>query len=258
MYWPYDAPMPTPVEPRPASSTLVLRDGHAGLEVAMLQRHSGTASAAGAWVFPGGGVDASDHAHHVADDQFAERTRRDRLAAPDATAYYVAAVRELFEEAGVLLTSSVTTSTAREQWRAALLAHDIDFPGLLTREKLTLDLDALLYIAHWRTPEGRARRFDTRFFLVAATDDTLTSDGHETIAHEWCRPSDALARGEEGAWQLLLPTRTLLGQLTPFESVGDALDFFRRQPRPALVQPVEVERAGRLVAEIPPSPELRH
>jgi len=221
----------------------------------MVQRHRATAAAAGAWVFPGGGLEPIDGALVVGDGDEAERQRRRRLSCDDATAFYVAATRELFEEAGILLAWPATSEMERAQWRRGLLAGDYDFATLLATASLRLSLDSLLYVAHWRTPEGRPRRFDTRFFLTAAPEGCqLLSDGAETVAHEWCRPSEALDRYDAGEWQLLLPTRTLLEQLRPFKEVGEALAFFEQQPRPTMVQPVDVAREGGLVAELPASP----
>jgi len=239
--------------PRFAATTVVLRDSASGPQVAMVRRDSHTPAAAGAWVFPGGGVDQSDSATAQAvpiDD--AEMARRSHLGTPDATAYFVAALRELFEEAGVLLTTPPVSDERQVRWRAELFEGVCSFPGLLKREGLQLDLDALVYFAHWRTPEGRPKRFDTRFFVTSVPSDrTIRSDGHETVAHEWVRPDDALERYDRGEWQLLLPTRSVLKALCPFSSVDETLAFWRRQPPPTMMQPVDVVRDGQMRAELP-------
>ena len=239
--------------PRPAATTVVLRDGSNGVEVAMLQRHSETPSAAGAWVFPGGSVDVDDAApQYISTDKVADWRRCDRLQTPEATSYYVAALRELFEEAGVLLVHEEIDIAALTGWQSAIATGESTLTDLLEREGLHLDLGALEYIAHWRTPEGRLRRYDTRFFLTALpARGSIVCDGYEIVAYVWCRPADALARYHAGEWHLLLPTRTLLGQLQSFNTVADAMEFWRRQPRPTMTQPVEVLRDGRLVAELP-------
>ncbi len=243
----------SPVPLRPAATVVVLRDGPNGVEVAMLQRHSETPAAGGAWVFPGGSVDADDAAPtFVSTDREADRRRRDRLQTPEATSYYVAALRELFEEAGVLLVRETIDVDQQTRWRLAIATGESTFTALLEREGLHLDLDALEYIAHWRTPEGRPRRYDTRFFLAALpVGGSIACDGHEIVAHVWCRPADALARYHAGEWHLLLPTHTLLSQLHSFTTVTEAQSFWRGQPRPTMTQPVEVLRDGRLVAELP-------
>jgi len=241
------------LSPRPAATVVVLRDGPNGVEVAMLQRHSETPAAGGAWVFPGGSVDAGDAAPlFVSTDSEADRRRRARLQTPEATSYYVAALRELFEEAGVLLVREAIDVDQQTRWRSAIATGESTFATLLEREGLHLDFGALEYIAHWRTPEGRPRRYDTRFFLTALpVGGSIVCDGHEIVSHVWCRAAEALARYHAGEWHLLLPTRTLLGQLQSFTTVAEALSFWRGQPRPTMTQPVEVWRDGRLVAELP-------
>ena len=163
--------------PRPAATVLLLRDGAAGIEVFMQVRHQDMKFASGALVFPGGRVDPEDHALAADGVRSPVTVGRDPLAG----ALRVAAIRETFEESGVLL--------ARPRGEARLIpierlrgldAARRDFAQMLADEDLVLAVDLLVHFAHWITPVHNPRRFDTHFFALAAPEDQLAAhDGNE-------------------------------------------------------------------------------
>jgi 8-oxo-dGTP pyrophosphatase MutT (NUDIX family) len=213
-----------PVVPRDAATVMLLRDGQAGrLEVYMLRRKPSMAFAPGAMVFPGGSVDPRD-----ADEQVA-------WAGPDAAhwgqvfdappelarALVCAAVRETFEESGVLLAGpsagEVVADTTSDEWEAdrhALLDRSVSLAELLHRRGLVLRADLLRPWSRWITPVMEPRRFDTRFFAAALPAGQRTRDvGGEASAVAWIEPSEALAAGRRGELALMPPTMVSLTEL---------------------------------------------
>jgi 8-oxo-dGTP pyrophosphatase MutT (NUDIX family) len=204
-----------PVAPIPASTVLLLRDGADGLEVLMITRHSASGFAAGALAFPGGKVDAADAA-----------------LAPAAPAdppgpYRVAAIRETYEEAGLLL--------ARRRGAARLLGHDevaalpkVAFAALLAEAGLELAADLLVPYAHWITPVDSPKRFDTQFFLAPVpAEQRPTADERETHGVSWMRPEAAIAEADAGRANLVFVTRMNLLRLAASATVAAALDSAR-------------------------------
>ena len=207
----------------------------------MVRRHEGTAFMGGAHVFPGGRVDAADHdggddwcdgiAH--AEVQLREMPRG------DAIAYHVAAARELFEEAGVLLARDFTgafvslAGADHDRYKRARSAvHDGTMPLrlLVERERLRLALDALVVFAHWVTPPIDTRQFDTRFFMARVPPRQAPAhDDTETTQSAWVRPSDAIAQSLGGEIVLPPPTYTTLRELERFTSVDGALSWARQR-----------------------------
>ena len=247
-----------PVPARLSSSLLLVRDNDAGaLEVVTLQRHRESGFAAGAIVFPGGKVEAEDEevahttfAHHQ--DQF-ERTE---------ISLRLAALRESWEEAGISYFSkdvclSDPEAKADVFWKSTGLQETSEHPqaGLP-------DLTQLLSFAHWITPRGLRRRFDTHFFLgVVPGDQTLKPDGREAVTARWSRPQTVLEAWDVGKAELMLPTRMILTRLARYKSVEEAAQSARTTPVitvqpepldkdrvPYLVLP---EEAGYGVTEIP-------
>ncbi len=211
---------------RPASTIMMVRDGNhadAPLEVLMVRRNPRSEFVGGVYVFPGGAVDPSDGGPEAA----ALCTGRDDASASamlglpgGGLAYWVAALRECFEEAGLLLARrSESLLALQEDAEVARFArHRQDMNGrrrsfldVCREEGLRLPADEVHYFSHWITPEGAPRRFDTRFFVAAAPpEQTPAHDAAETIADRWVRPADALALHREGRIELIFPTiRTL-------------------------------------------------
>jgi 8-oxo-dGTP pyrophosphatase MutT (NUDIX family) len=214
-------------EPRPAATVVPMRDADGGPEVLLLRRNRSTGFVPGAWVFPGGRVDDGD------DD--ASLFEPGPIPADPPCAYWAAAVRELFEEAGVLLARDPAGGFAPDAcspdlaaWRDALLEDRASLATVLREAALRLALDRMVYIAHWITPVAEPRRYDTRFFLAALpADRTATSDPREMTGAQWLSPAVALERFNAGLLPMVFPTVRTLETLAPFASVDDALLAFR-------------------------------
>ena len=220
-------------EPRQAATVLLLRDGEPGLEVYLLRRTKGMPFAGGMTAYPGGGVDPRDGDIDVAwsgpsPAQWAhafgcaERTARELVCA---------AVRETFEEAGVLLAGaddgSVVPDVSGDDWeeqRQALLSRNLSLAELLAGRGLALRSDLLRPFAHWITPPVEPRRYDTKFFAAALPVGQEARDvSGEADEAEWLTPAAALAELGAGARPMLPPTSHTLGQLERFPGVAAAL-----------------------------------
>jgi 8-oxo-dGTP pyrophosphatase MutT (NUDIX family) len=252
-----------PATPRDAATVMLLRDRPAGsLEVYMLRRQPTMAFAPGAMVFPGGSVDPRD-----ADEQVAwtgpDAAEWGRIfdAPPElARALVCAAVRETFEESGVLLAGpaadSVVEDTTSDEWEAdrhALLDRSVSLAELLGRRGLVLRADLLRPWSRWITPVMEPRRFDTRFFAAALPAGQRTRDvGGEASAVAWIEPAEALAGGRRGELALMPPTMVSLTELAACGTRQAALTG------PRLVAPIipEVQlREGAVWLTVPGIPE---
>jgi 8-oxo-dGTP pyrophosphatase MutT (NUDIX family) len=221
---------------------MVVRDGDhadAPLEVLMVRRSLRSDFVGGAFVFPGGSVDPADaapQAEKLCPTKTDDDASRVLGVVSGGLAYWVAAVRECFEEAGVLLARDVHAgpmlSLADPDRAARFAAHRQDLNAgrssmeeMCRTEGLTLAVDCLHYFAHWITPKGSPRRFDTRFFVSAAPDDqTPAHDATETISHVWIRPADALAQHRAGRMEMILPTIRNLQAIGRFPTAGLLLE----------------------------------
>jgi 8-oxo-dGTP pyrophosphatase MutT (NUDIX family) len=212
-----------PAQPRDAATVMLLRPGSDGLEVYMMRRKTSMAFAPGAFVFPGGSVDRRDTEEHVAwtGPDPAEWGRIFDAPPALAGALVCAAVRETFEESGVLLAGesadSVVADTTSDDWEAdrlALIDHSVSLAELLGRRKLVLRADLLRPWSRWITPVVEPRRFDTRFFAAALPAGQRTRDvGGEASEVAWVRPAEALAAGRRGEISLFPPTAVTLSEL---------------------------------------------
>ncbi|GAA3559381.1 NUDIX domain-containing protein [Amycolatopsis ultiminotia] len=223
-----------PVQPRDAATVILLRDAADGPEVFLQHRVRGMAFAGGMTVFPGGGVDPRDADASVAwagppPSWWAERFTCDEGL---ARALVCAAVRETFEESGVLLAGTedavVADVAPYREARKALESKEISLAGFLADAGLTLRADLLRPYAHWVTPREEPRRYDTRFF-AAQLPPGQRADGatSEADAVGWQRPADAIADAREGRRTLMPPTWLTLTELGEFVTAGAAL----AQPR---------------------------
>lgn len=213
---------PTPV---PAATILMLRDGTDALEVFMVVRHHQIDFASGALVFPGGKVDAGD-------SQVRSRCVGVDAADDISLALQVGAIREAFEECGILLArepgSTDLISAKRllqlEPYREALVKNELSIAEFLDREDLLLACDLLQPYAHWVTPEMMPKRFDTWFYLAHAPADHLAiHDGHESVDSVWISPTDALAGAKTGQYTVIFPTRLNIEMLGESDSVAHAM-----------------------------------
>ena len=230
----------TPSEARHASTVVLLRDAPGGPEAYLLRRVKGMAFAGGMHVFPGGSVDPADAEASTAwagppAERWATWFRAD---VPLARALVCAAVRETFEECGVLLAGpsehGLLADVSSDEWEAereALEAREQSLSELLQRRGLVLRADLLRPFAHWITPEVEPKRFDTRFFLAQLPAGQVCRDvGGEADERLWVRVRDALDQG----LTLMPPTHTALQDLAPYDDVRSALDAEREV---ALVAP---------------------
>lgn len=266
-----------PVAPRRAATVMLLRPGgdpgsdrrvnpadprpRAAPEVYLLRRAATMAFASGMYVFPGGTVDPRDAGRGIgwAGPDAVGWAVRLGLDAPTAQAVVCAAVRETFEECGVLLAGpdahTVLTDLRGEQWQAArraLEAREIGFAEFLADRGLVLRSDLLRPWARWITPEFEPRRFDTYFFVAALPQEQETGwVCGEADDEVWLPPAAALDRHAAGEIALLPPTEVALGELAPHPTVADALAAAaKRNPATPVLPRIEFTADGtaRLVA----------
>ena len=252
---PPSTPKP-PVSAVSAATIMLLRDDRGPLEVFMVQRHHQIDFATGALVFPGGKTDAGDRdpalrahcagAAGLDDDQLALR---------------VSAVRETFEECGVLVARArgehalLPESRVRPletSHRDDLVAGRVAMLALAKQHQLELATDVLVPFAHWVTPDFMPKRFDTWFYLVPApTDQVAAHDGHESVDSVWVRPADAIADGQAGRKTIIFPTLCNLMKLARSNSVAEAIERARAEPLVTVLPMVHKTDAGK-VLRIPP------
>ncbi|MBD0322035.1 MAG: NUDIX domain-containing protein [Aldersonia sp.] len=214
-----------------ASTVMLLRDGETGIEVFLVRRVKGMAFAGGMTVFPGGGVDPSDAATELewAGPPPSWWGEKFGVAPGRAQALVCAAVRETFEECGVLLAGPtpdtvVADTTAYHDARERLERHEITFGEFLTTEKLVLRSDLLRPWAHWITPVIELRRYDTHFF-VAVVPEGQIADGATSEAAEvmWRTPDGGIADWVDEQTMLMPPTWTQLNSLKEFPDTDAVL-----------------------------------
>jgi 8-oxo-dGTP pyrophosphatase MutT (NUDIX family) len=215
-----------PVTPRQAATVMLLRDTPAGPAVHLLRRRASMAFAGGAYAYPGGGVDPRDERNvGWAGPSPAHWAARLGVDPAPAQAIVCAAVRETFEESGVLLADVAdTTGDDWEADRCALVSHELSLADFLTRRDLTLRSDLLAPWARWITPEFEERRYDTWFFVAALPPGQRTRDVSGEADHTvWLRPAEAAARYDRGEVRMLPPTIATLRQLASYATVADVL-----------------------------------
>ena len=239
-------------EPRPAATVIVARDRPTSTyEVLMLLRNLKSDFVGGAYVFPGGGVDPHDSSDDAASRcRDLDDARASSLLGLDhgGLSYWIACARELFEEAGLLLATHEhggPIDMADPAVTARFEAHRRDvndgttrFIDVLAAERLVLDTSAMCYFAHWITPVGPPRRYDTRFFVAAAPKDQVpVHDDKELVANTWVTPGEALERHRRGEMQLILPTIKNLEAIARFASCDELLDAARRATAVPTIEP---------------------
>lgn len=239
-----------------------IRDGVGGVQVYMVQRPGRGVDFPDLHVFPGGKVDDADA--DVAATGLPHPVANRLLGVTSgALAYWVAAIRECFEEAGVLLCygsaaplaesspdasgpRQVLARSAAEQlaeYRQVLVDGELTMAEFCSAHNLLPALDRLVYFSHWITPEAAPRRFDTRFFITAMPDMQDTDrDTWETASSEWITPEEALAKHERGDWQMIMPTLTTLRSIVGYDNVAALLDaVLKEEHLPTLTNHLRAE-----------------
>jgi 8-oxo-dGTP pyrophosphatase MutT (NUDIX family) len=228
---PPDAAARVPVVPRPAAAVVLLRDGERGAEVFMVRRHVRSEFVPDVYVFPGGTVKGDDAETERTPGRCAPAGESGYAATALGAGFRVAALRECFEEAGVLLARRDGAPLALSpadvprfaDYRQALNDRTLGLGDVAEREGLLLATDELLHWAHWITPETYPMRFDTHFFLAAMPGDQQAAhDELETTAGAWLTPAAALDRFERGDFPLVFATIHQLRALHGCASVADA------------------------------------
>jgi 8-oxo-dGTP pyrophosphatase MutT (NUDIX family) len=256
---------------RPASTILLLRDSahgpddkgrgfddnsREGIEVFMMVRHHEIEFSSGALVFPGGSVDAADREIIARPELYAGGERDDA----DALSFRIAAIRETFEESGILLArprgskdlvDAKRAADVAARHRVALTEQKTTFLDVLTESGMMLALDELVPYARWITPEGMPKRYDTWFFLAAAPPEQVGAhDGRESTDSLWLSPREAVAGGESGRFKLPFPTTRSLIKLGKQPNVKAALEDAGGKPVVA-VMPVLTRLNGGRQLRIP-------
>ncbi|TDN97837.1 MULTISPECIES: MBL fold metallo-hydrolase [Halomonas] len=250
-------------EIRPAATLALVRDGHRGLEVLLLQRTWQAAFLPGYFVFPGGAVDLQDPDVRALVSGQDDATISQTLSLDEGGAdYMIAALRECLEEAGLLLAvDSQGRLPAGDHpvltaGREALRRSDTSFRALCEQHGLVLPLDRLAYLGHWVTPRGAPRRFDTRFFVaLAPPDQQAAHDGCETIDHAWLPPVEAVAAHRQGRMALGYPTLRTLRLLADFSTTEALLRHAHANPpTPRPSRPWPARKGGTAWQVEPDSP----
>ena len=234
---------------RDSATVMLVRDGADGLEVFMLERHLNSDFAGGAYVFPGGTIDPRDleagAAGYLDGADAGEAAKH--IDAPDdrALAFYLCAIRETFEEAGVLLARRDGDAVRFDdagiekrfgEYRRGFNAHEGSLSALAKDEGLRYAGDLLHYYARWITPEFAPKRYDARFFVATMLEgQSPLHDDVETTASTWIRPVDALARAAEGLFSIIFPTRKTLESLAGFATADEVIASTRGKEIPALL-----------------------
>lgn len=240
--YPMALPASAPAQPRPAATLMLARDGHDGLEIFLLQRTHCARFMPGMFVFPGGALEQADQQPDCVlgdglDDETASRllnVERGGLTS------FIAAIRETFEEAGILLADDPAGQPVRldddarfaglTDKRVELTSGRLDWMTFCREAELRLAFNRMAYFSHWVTPADLPQRFDTRFFVAPMpAGQTGRHDDDETVAHAWIRPADALARHEEGHFPLAYVTAKTLAALSAFADVASLMAFARGQ-----------------------------
>jgi 8-oxo-dGTP pyrophosphatase MutT (NUDIX family) len=211
--------------PIPSATILMVREGESPLEVFMVVRHHQIDFASGALVFPGGKVD----------DRDIEASARCQGGDPNDfnRTMQIAAIREAFEECGILLARPKGADQlidgerlkTFEHYREPMAKGDIGINGFLEKEDLELACDQLVPFAHWITPEMMPKRFDTYFYIAKAPEDHIAiHDGSESVDSVWISPQDALEGAQSGKYTIIFPTRVQIEMIAESDSVQAAID----------------------------------
>lgn len=228
----------SPVVPRPSATVVLLRDGGGGPEVLLVKRHE-QATFGASYVFPGGLLESDDRLARNRCNGVSDAIASQRLGITDGGLdFYSAAVRELYEETGILLASRETVSTGHDlpfadadgSGRRRLNEGTLRWHHFLEKSGFSPDCGTLVYFSYWVTPRIYPKRYAARFFMAPLPPgQEACHDGGEITHCCWRRPADALAAADAGHLDLPPPTRATLRELREFGSVAEALDFGRER-----------------------------
>lgn len=260
----------TPVPALPAATVALVREAALGPEVLMVQRNLKSGFVPGAYLFPGGALDAEDDTAEVralcAGITDEEASRRLGITA-GGLAYWAAAIRESFEEAGVLITydenRQLTALAAPpvidrfERHRQALNAGTARMAAIIAGEQLVYAVDQLVYFSHWITPLHVPRRYDTRFFVgMAPPAQVPLHDNQELIGHLWIRPQEALTRHRQGDFKMRTPTLAVLEEFAQYATAVSLLAAMRAKRDVPAILPRMNREGTRLLPGEPGYAEL--
>ena len=261
-----------PAIPKKAATVILLRDKDPhGFEVFLLRRHEKSSFMGGNFVYPGGRVDRKDGSSEVSSlskgitCEEAQRILGGAFSPEESLAYWTAAIRELFEEAGILFAydqkGSLLQLKDRDErerflnYRSLLQKAEISICELAKKENLLLALDQLRYYAHWITPEARSERFDTYFFLARhPSGQEASHDQKETTAGIWMQPGDALEDNLRGGAVLSPPTLKTLEDLSRFKTIDDLFTSLKNSEIPAILPVLTKISSGPMII-LPWDPE---
>ena len=252
--------MPDVLVPRPAATVTLVRDTPRGFEVLMMQRNFQSVFMPGMHVFPGGAVDRHDSSEDIAalctGLTDADASRKLGIAS-GGLAYWIAAIRESFEEAGILLACNdqgeivTLEDTVRAErfhsYRSRVEHGEHPLSDMLRDEGLQLPLQQMTYFSHWITPIGAPRRYDTRFFVAAApASQKPLHDNRETINHVWVRPGEALDKNKQKQFDMRTPTVHTLRLFAEHDSVASLVKRMQALGDIPVIEP-RIAKSGRRV-----------
>ncbi len=266
--------MSLPVTPRESTTVVLLRDAPGGVEVFMVRRNANASFMASACVYPGGALDETDEAEELVsfvtgrDPAACAALLGGGISPQQGLAFFLAGVRESFEEAGVLLAHRAGDPARRPvatdepgvgerfaQWRWALHEREATLVDLAHQENLRFGLDWVHPFAHWITPVTYKKRFDTWFFVARSpARQVLTHDTVETVASEWLRPAEVLRRYGDGENVLFPPTLRTLEELDALGSLDAIIERCATEPIPAIL-PYFKGSGETLISLLPGDPE---
>jgi len=234
------SPNDKPSVPVPAATVLVVRDNNEQIEVFMLKRASRT-NFGGAWVFPGGKLDADDRLKDIEDICFGldDKEASKKLNTKEGGIHYwIACIRECFEESGILLAyrkngelvshTSDDESKLIKEHRKKLLKGEHVFLDMMKKLNMQLATDQLAYISHWVTPEIEKKRYNTRFFIAKSPAQKADHDGYEGVDSKWVNPKQALQDMKQGKFPIIMPTIKSLEFVAKYKTTKDLLELNKK------------------------------
>jgi 8-oxo-dGTP pyrophosphatase MutT (NUDIX family) len=225
---------------RPAATVIIARDAKPQYEIFMLRRTNQAVFAGGMFVFPGGRVDDDDHSAYYEQHRQGpspKQSYQQQALGDDWCGYWIAGIRETFEEAGIMLAYDADGDILSyedhnrdvfEDYRHALHDGEISLAEICARENLNLAVDLIHFYNRWITPLGRPRRFDTRFFITEAPAQQVGfHDGKETVDSRWISPDEALRLNEAGEFGMMAVTVKQLSDLAQHQTINDLIAMAR-------------------------------